>query len=103
MVPVYENDQKPNASILSDSPKRKPNGYKECMRLSHEQYKTDEQIQLDQSQPEVDYGRLRTISTEGAEHYYKREAREREAMFRRWIEFLSAIPSETCLDFVWKS
>ena len=58
-----ENDQKPalkSPQPLSDSPKRKPNGYKECMRLSHEQYKTDmSKFNRIRSQPEVDYGRLR--------------------------------------------
>ena len=60
--PSIENDQTPLKSPqpLSDSPKRKPNGYKECMRLSHEQYKTDmSKFNWIRSQPEVDYGRLR--------------------------------------------
>ena len=58
-----ENDQKPalkSSQPLSDSPKRQPNVYKECMRLSHEQYKIDmSKFNWIRSQPEVDYGQLR--------------------------------------------
>ena len=58
-----ENDQKPelkSPQLLFESPKPKPNGYKECMLLSDEQYKRDmSKFNWIRSQPEVDYGRLR--------------------------------------------
>ena len=59
--PSIEHNQKPDLKSpqpASESPK--PKGYKECMRLSNEQYKRDmSEFRRIRMQAEVTYGRIR--------------------------------------------
>lgn len=61
--PSIENNQKPELKSPqppSESPKPKPKGYKECMRLSNEQHKRDmSEFRRIDRQAEVTYGRIR--------------------------------------------
>ena len=62
-IPSIENNQKPELKSPqppSESPKPKPKGYKECMRLSNEQYKRDmSEFRRIRRQAEVTYGRIK--------------------------------------------
>ena len=61
--PSIENNQTPELKSPQppfESPKPKPKGYKECMRLSNEQYKRDmSKFRWIGRQVEVTYGRIR--------------------------------------------